>query len=313
MHYDPGVAEPFKHQMPEGDLELWPLYDAIRCPVLVLRGELSDLLRRDTCDAMAQRGPKARVVEIAGVGHAPQIFVRQVPGMVRQGATAGVGQDDRAPAGPHRLSQRPIARVAEVDQHALVVHCFDHGLSQGRESGVFVGQATAAHRIHTVVGQLHHPHALRRTMRHPQGVGPQHLGVLKAQHHAHLACGPAVPQIGHASHLAPGAVRPVQKLPPSGQIVAGLLPGIPGPRHMPHGDADRRQTRCPGIGLGPRIDPGRPLGRQLRPITPTRGLQRQIGVGQAALQVDPGARRPPQRAQPIHTSPRPTSAGRAWM
>ena len=74
MHYDPGLAEPFKRQMPEGDLELWPLYDAIRSPMLVLRGELSDLLRRETCEAMAQRGPKAKVVEIAGVGHAPTLM-----------------------------------------------------------------------------------------------------------------------------------------------------------------------------------------------------------------------------------------------
>lgn len=83
MHYDPGVAEPFKHHMPEGDLELWPLYDAIRCPTLVLRGELSDLLRRDTCDAMAQRGPKAKVVEIPGVGHAPTLMHADQVAIVR--------------------------------------------------------------------------------------------------------------------------------------------------------------------------------------------------------------------------------------
>ena len=74
MHYDPGLAEPFKHQMPEGDLELWPLYDAVRSPVLVLRGEQSDLLRRDTCEAMTKRGPKAKVVELPGVGHAPTLM-----------------------------------------------------------------------------------------------------------------------------------------------------------------------------------------------------------------------------------------------
>jgi pimeloyl-ACP methyl ester carboxylesterase len=83
MHYDPGVAEPFKHQMPEGDLELWPLYDAIRSPTLVLRGELSDLLRRDTCDAMTQRGPKARIAEIAGVGHAPTLMHADQVSIVR--------------------------------------------------------------------------------------------------------------------------------------------------------------------------------------------------------------------------------------
>jgi len=72
--YDPRIAEAFRAAMPEKDLELWPLYDAIRCPTLVLRGEFSDLLSRQTCREMTQRGPKARVVEIAGVGHAPTLM-----------------------------------------------------------------------------------------------------------------------------------------------------------------------------------------------------------------------------------------------
>jgi pimeloyl-ACP methyl ester carboxylesterase len=73
-HYDPRIAEPFRAAMPEKDLELWALYDAIRCPTLVLRGEHSDLLRRDTCAQMAKRGPQAKLVEIAGVGHAPTLM-----------------------------------------------------------------------------------------------------------------------------------------------------------------------------------------------------------------------------------------------
>jgi pimeloyl-ACP methyl ester carboxylesterase len=74
LHYDPKLAEPFRANMPEKDLELWPLWDAIRCPTLVLRGAQSDLLTRETCDKMAGRGPKAKVVEIAGVGHAPTLM-----------------------------------------------------------------------------------------------------------------------------------------------------------------------------------------------------------------------------------------------
>jgi len=74
VHYDPKIAEPFRATMPEKDLELWPLWDAIRCPTLVLRGELSDLLTRETCAQLTQRGPKAKVVEIPGVGHAPTLM-----------------------------------------------------------------------------------------------------------------------------------------------------------------------------------------------------------------------------------------------
>jgi pimeloyl-ACP methyl ester carboxylesterase len=74
LHYDPKIAEPFRATMPEKDLELWPLWDAIRCPTLVLRGAESDLLTRDTCEKMAGRGPKATVVEFPGVGHAPTLM-----------------------------------------------------------------------------------------------------------------------------------------------------------------------------------------------------------------------------------------------
>jgi pimeloyl-ACP methyl ester carboxylesterase len=76
-HYDPALGVPFRAVTPElaaaGEAQLWQAYDALRCPTLVLRGAESDLLSRATADAMAQRGPRARVHEIAGVGHAPML------------------------------------------------------------------------------------------------------------------------------------------------------------------------------------------------------------------------------------------------
>ena len=72
--YDPRIAEAYNAQPLDKDLDLWPLYDAVRCPTLVLRGEHSDLLSRDTAAELARRGPKARVVEIRGVGHAPTLM-----------------------------------------------------------------------------------------------------------------------------------------------------------------------------------------------------------------------------------------------
>lgn len=75
LAYDPGIAEPFRRAMGEGkDIELWPLYEAIRCPTLLVRGAESDLLTAETATQMAGRGPKARVVEIPGVGHAPMLM-----------------------------------------------------------------------------------------------------------------------------------------------------------------------------------------------------------------------------------------------
>ena len=89
MHYDPAIAVPFNAQVPHTDIALWPFYDAIRCATLVLRGELSDLLRRDTAAQMAARGPRAKVVEIPGVGHAPTLIHADQIAIVRDFLLAG--------------------------------------------------------------------------------------------------------------------------------------------------------------------------------------------------------------------------------
>lgn len=74
-HYDLGLAVPFKASTPESmkDAEkmLWLAYDAISCPTLLVRGAESDLLSHATAQAMTQRGPRAQLIELPGVGHAP--------------------------------------------------------------------------------------------------------------------------------------------------------------------------------------------------------------------------------------------------
>ncbi len=77
LHYDPAIAVPFRSLTPEAALQgqaaLWQVYDRITARTLVVRGAESDLLRRETALAMTQRGPRARLVEFAGVGHAPTL------------------------------------------------------------------------------------------------------------------------------------------------------------------------------------------------------------------------------------------------
>jgi len=76
-HYDPRIAVPFRLVTPElalaGQAALWAGYDRLTCPTLLIRGADSDLLSRETAQAMTQRGPKARLVELPGVGHAPTL------------------------------------------------------------------------------------------------------------------------------------------------------------------------------------------------------------------------------------------------
>lgn len=74
MHYDPAIAMPFMTGLDGKDVQLWGLYDAIRCPTLVVRGQESDLLTSETAATMGQRGPKARCVHFPGVGHAPTLM-----------------------------------------------------------------------------------------------------------------------------------------------------------------------------------------------------------------------------------------------
>lgn len=75
--YDPGIAQSFREMLAASDgkdVELWPLYDGIACPTLLLRGETSDLLTHDAALQMAGRGPRATLVEVPGVGHAPMFM-----------------------------------------------------------------------------------------------------------------------------------------------------------------------------------------------------------------------------------------------
>lgn len=74
MCYDPRIADSFRHATSTGEIDLWPIYERISCPTLVVRGEHSDLLTVETAQAMAARGPHPRVVEVPGVGHAPMFM-----------------------------------------------------------------------------------------------------------------------------------------------------------------------------------------------------------------------------------------------
>ncbi|MFO1339059.1 MAG: alpha/beta hydrolase [Burkholderiaceae bacterium] len=87
-HYDPAIAVPFRAVTPEvaagGEAFAWAAYDSLRCPTLLLRGAESDLLSRDTALQMMQRGPRARLHEFAGVGHAPMLVQPEQVAVVRQ-------------------------------------------------------------------------------------------------------------------------------------------------------------------------------------------------------------------------------------
>ena len=73
LRYDPGIGAGFRAR-PVEDVDLWPVWDKVACPSLVLRGADSDLLPPGTAAEMTGRGPRAELAEIAGCGHAPALI-----------------------------------------------------------------------------------------------------------------------------------------------------------------------------------------------------------------------------------------------
>ncbi len=80
LHYDPAIAVPLRavteESAAQGEAALWQLYDNVRAETLLTRGAQSDLLSREAAQAMTQRGPRARLVEFEGVGHAPTFVAK---------------------------------------------------------------------------------------------------------------------------------------------------------------------------------------------------------------------------------------------
>jgi pimeloyl-ACP methyl ester carboxylesterase len=107
FHYDPAIAVRFALPIML-DVLLWQLWEKVECPVLILRGESSDLLSAATVDEMQRRGPTAHAgrvsaVELPGCGHAPAL---------RSAAQVALVRDFLMPHGPSTASARsPTSRA----------------------------------------------------------------------------------------------------------------------------------------------------------------------------------------------------------
>ena len=72
--YDMKISEPFKLPGGEAGVDLWPLFAMLEdVPLLVLRGEKSDILEKATAAKMVKKAKQATLVTIKGVGHAPSL------------------------------------------------------------------------------------------------------------------------------------------------------------------------------------------------------------------------------------------------
>lgn len=80
--YDPAIGLAFRNI--QADVELWPHWDQVRCPTLLLRGRDSDLLLPETTQEMTRRGPRAQLIEFPGIGHAPMLMAQDQIKVVRE-------------------------------------------------------------------------------------------------------------------------------------------------------------------------------------------------------------------------------------
>lgn len=85
---DPAIAVPFGSTTPEAaatnERLLWAAWDSLKLPTLLVRGAESDLLSHATAQAMTERGPRAKLIEFAGVGHAPTFIAPDQVAAVRE-------------------------------------------------------------------------------------------------------------------------------------------------------------------------------------------------------------------------------------
>ncbi len=81
LHYDPTIGDSFRN-LTEATVHahedaLWQAYDHITAKTLLIHGELSDLVTPATALEMTQRGPKAMLKVITGIGHAPTLMTTE--------------------------------------------------------------------------------------------------------------------------------------------------------------------------------------------------------------------------------------------
>ena len=76
--YDPNllnaILDDEKRVTLKENISLWPFWDNIKHPTLLLRGEFSDFLSNEMAQEMIERNPRATLIEFKNCGHAPALM-----------------------------------------------------------------------------------------------------------------------------------------------------------------------------------------------------------------------------------------------
>lgn len=78
LRYDPNllnaILDDKKRVNMHENISLWPFWDNIEHPILLLRGEFSDFLSHEMAEEMIERNPRATLLQFSNCGHAPALM-----------------------------------------------------------------------------------------------------------------------------------------------------------------------------------------------------------------------------------------------
>jgi pimeloyl-ACP methyl ester carboxylesterase len=101
--YDMAIAEPFRTAGPTPTIDMWPLFLTLaKKPLLVVRGEISDLLTAPAAAKMQKAAPAAKFMVVPAIGHAPELSEPEATAAIDQfleSVAARAGETHRAQAG----------------------------------------------------------------------------------------------------------------------------------------------------------------------------------------------------------------------
>lgn len=81
---DPALRASSPGQTPIRQLDLWPQFERLTMPILIVRGGESEILPRATAERMCRVAKNARMIEVPGVGHLPSLVEPAVIAALRE-------------------------------------------------------------------------------------------------------------------------------------------------------------------------------------------------------------------------------------
>lgn len=88
LAYDPKIAHTFQSAA-DSDMDLWSTWQLIRCPVLLLHGEQSIFLLKETIAQMQKTHPQLKVVTFPEIGHAPALMAEEQINLIQEWLLTG--------------------------------------------------------------------------------------------------------------------------------------------------------------------------------------------------------------------------------